>query len=186
MFWWSMPLLCGWCKKYHSDNYEKVISTHPPYLAGFSRARSSWTDGRCSCLHRSRRRGWQEDSGWYPGCVGWFFCAHGHSSPHGHVCSWSMAVLQFLPDSGCRSSVCWRWSVQRNKHQTWQLAGGKFGVLSRLFVAVMICIAVTSEILSLNPGIPVAWCCAASERSDPCPDGSAGEIDEKHKGLKKG
>lgn len=29
MFWWSVPLLCGWYKKYHSDNYEKVIFFPP-------------------------------------------------------------------------------------------------------------------------------------------------------------
>lgn len=52
MFWWSVPLLCGWYKKYHSDNYEKVIFS-PPYLDVFNCAVSSWPDGRCSCFHRS-------------------------------------------------------------------------------------------------------------------------------------
>lgn len=100
------------------------------------------------------------------------------------VCS--SAAVQ--PSSGCRrNSVCCRLRVFREtntKCRCWQ-EENHLGACPSCLLLLTFCITVASETLPLNSGLPFAWHCTTAERFDCCPDGSVGQIDEKHKGLKK-
>lgn len=98
-----------------------------------------------------------------------------------------LLVCTVQPSCGCRSnSVRCRLRVFRTnaKCRCWQ-EENHLCVCSSCLLLLTFCITVASETLPLHSGLPFAWHCATAERFDCCSDGSVGQIDKKHKGLKK-